>query len=84
MNTLARLTGTWILLITAAWLVFVCLLHGVGLFVAIRQLQARDGRGGLAAVGFDMRRLLLELVGPPLALAIVWGIARVLNSRPLS
>jgi hypothetical protein len=80
-NTLASLTGTRILLITAAWLVFVFLLHGVGLFVVLRQLQSRDARGGLAAVGFDVRRLLLELLGPPLAFAIVWVIARVLSTH---
>ena len=79
-NTFARLTGTQILLITAAWLLLVFFLHGAGLFVAFRQLQRADSVR-LAAVGFDVRRLLLELLGPPLALAAVWVVARFLSTH---
>jgi hypothetical protein len=80
-NALARLTGTRTLLINAAWLVFVLILHGVGLLVVIRKSHPRDGRTRLAAIGFDVRGLLLELFGPPLALAIVWVLARLISAN---
>ena len=72
MTLLRHLTGRRVLLASIGWVIFVVAGHALSIWWAMNQFERTSSGGGLSAIGFGLRGLLLQLLIPPFALVSLW------------